>query len=81
MQILKDLNFKVPAEFHKLFAMVAVERDIFMKDLLVNCFTCWLIHMPDQDAKDFYLNQMRRWQQTQGDSVDLRHLWGRCDPK
>lgn len=34
----RDLNFKVPREFHRRFKLAATALDIQMRDLLINAF-------------------------------------------
>lgn len=37
-ELTRDLNFKVPKEFHRRFKYTAAALDIQMRDLLIKCF-------------------------------------------
>jgi len=48
----RDLNFKVPADFHRLLKISAVSQGILMKELLVQMAQCWMDYKADNRLRE-----------------------------
>jgi hypothetical protein len=54
----RDLNFKVPLEFHRQFKITASLLEISMNELLIRCFDYFLDH-PDRKSIRKFLKSIR----------------------
>jgi hypothetical protein len=54
----RDLNFKMPLQFHKEFKITASLLEISMNELLIRCFECLLDH-PDSRPLRKFLKSIR----------------------